>query len=72
QGVSGYFKEYEVGAYLNKNKKDNIDKILNLINNYERLCCTALKKSKEYKWEIVSNRYKKMYEAIKNNDFYFS
>ncbi|MGL5479583.1 MAG: glycosyltransferase family 4 protein, partial [Clostridium sp.] len=46
QGVSGYFKEYEVGAYLNKNKKDNIDKILNLINNYERLCCTALKKSK--------------------------
>lgn len=65
QGFDKTFDEGEVGYGVSPNDSNGIaDAILKIINNYQKISLNCTKKSGEFNWEVISKKYKGIYNDI--------
>ena len=67
QGFDGQFEEGEVGYAVDSNDKEEIARrIMDIWNNYEEISQKCLDRVDKFKWDIIAERYVKIYKECCN------
>jgi len=74
QGIDGYFAPGEVGYAVDPdNKKEIIDAINSIIDNYNTISRNCIEFARQFDWENISKRYAQIYiNTIHNHDHWLS
>lgn len=69
EGIDGYFENGEIGYSVVPNSVEDVkDKIKLVINNYQNLSRNAINRAKEFNWQLISEKYAKIYRETKNSN----
>ncbi|MBU8906552.1 glycosyltransferase family 4 protein [Desertibacillus haloalkaliphilus] len=64
QGIDGFYIEGEIGYSVEPSNINSITKaILNILKNYNDISNNCVKRSKDFKWDIIVEKYLQLYSA---------